>query len=772
MSARGGEISRVAVLGAGVMGTQIAALLANAGFDVDLLDLPEDDDPAGRARSALARAGNERPPMFFTPDIGLRICPGSLEDLSCLAEADWVIEAVVEDLSLKRSVLSRVSEVISETCVISSNTSGLSIGRLCDILPPESSARFLGIHFFNPVRQMRLVEVIPSAHTDSTVLARMTAFVEHSLGKRVVACRDTPNFIANRLGVFALMDALHRMASGALSVEEVDAVTGPLLGRPRSATLRLCDLIGLDTLVKVAGTAYDNLVGEPQRDVFEPPAFVERMLEAGLLGVKAAKGFYCKAGTGIEVLDLDSLQYRPSTTPELGALAAAAATRDPRMRLQATYNCEGGGRLARFARDHVNAVLVYASEHADSMASELTHVDLAMQYGFNWELGPFEMIDAIGSSTWTDGLVQEGVDVPPLVTQINHAGFFYSTESSGSGRRAFSMERHSYEPLPPSGNDDELLESATVRWQNEAAHLLEVDGVGIIVFSGKMNVIGAAALEIIHRALDTDFRALVVGGANGNFSAGADLAHMMAFIEGGDWQGLEAYLDRFQQAVMGLRYAPIAVVAAPCGLALGGGCEICLMADRRVPAAELRMGLVETVVGLIPGAGGCVEMARRFGGGGGVNDTFGFIDVFELVFSGRFSDNAMQACTWGLLDPQERIQMSEERILRSAVAIAEEMALGGYHPPESTSFSVAGGVALDVLLARLEERREVGAISAHDQRIGRLLAGVLCGGGGRETSTEQELLGLEREAFLDLCHTPETMERMGYMLKTGKPLRN
>jgi 3-hydroxyacyl-CoA dehydrogenase len=757
------------------MGTQIAALLANAGFEVDLLDLPAHGDPAGRARSALARAGNERPSLFFTPDIGLRVRPGSLEDLSCLAEADWVIEAVVEDLSLKRSVLSRVCEAISDTCVISSNTSGLSIGGLCDILPPGSSPRFLGIHFFNPVRQMRLVEVIPSAHTDPANLAKMTAFVEDHLGKKVVECRDTPNFIANRLGIFALMDALHRMVSGALSVEEVDAVTGPLLGRPRSATLRLCDLIGLDTLVKVAGTAYDNLVDERQRDVFKPPAFVERMLDAGLEGVKSAGGFYRKAEAGIEVLDLGSLQYRPSTAPELGTLTTTAATRDSRMRLQATYNCEGGGRLARFARDHVNAVLVYAAEHAASMARELTQVDLAMQYGFNWELGPFEMIDAIGSSAWAGDLEQEGMEVPALVTQINQAGgFVYSTSGSassglaisGSGRTAFSMARQVHEPVPLSGNDDELLETATVRWQNEAARVLEIDGIGIVLFSSKMNVIGAAALEVIHRALDADFRALVVGGANGMFSAGADLSHMMALIQGGDWQGLEAYLDRFQQAVMGLRHAPIAVVAAPRGLALGGGCEICLMADRRVPAAELRMGLVETSVGLIPGAGGCVEMARRFGSGRSI------ADAFELIFFGRFSDNALQARAWGLLDPAEKIEMNAECILKSAVAVAGEMALSGYHPPESTSFRVAGDVALDALWAKLEQRREVGEISAHDQRVGRLLAGVLCGGGGRETSTEQELLALEREAFLDLCHTPETMERMGHMLKTGKPLRN
>ncbi len=768
MSARGGEISRVAVLGAGVMGTQIAALLANAGFDVDLLDLPADGDPAGRARSALARAGNERPPIFFTPDIGLRIRPGSIEDLSCLAEADWVIEAVVEDLSLKGSVLSRISEVISETCVISSNTSGLSIGRLCEVLPAQPRARFLGIHFFNPVRQMRLVEVIPSAHTDSAIVARMTAFVEHSLGKRVVECRDTPNFIANRLGVFALMDALHRMESGALSVEEVDAVTGSLLGRPRTATLRLCDLIGLDTLVKVAGTAFVNLGGERQRDVFKPPAFVERMLEAGLLGVKAAGGFYRKVeGSGIEVLDLGSLQYRSSTTPELGALAAATATRDPRMRLQSAYNCEGGDRLARFARDHLNAVLVYACEHAASMASELTHVDLAMQYGFNWELGPFEMIDAIGSSTWTGGLVQKGMDVPPLMAQINQAGgFIYSTESSGSGRRAFSMMRHAHEPMPSSDNDEELLETAPVRWENEGARVLERDGIGIVVFRGKMNVIGVAAQEMIHRALDADFRALVLGGAGGNFSAGADLAHMMALIEDGDWPGLIGYLDRFQRAVMGLRYVPIPVVAAPFGLALGGGCEFCLAVDRCVPAAELSMGLVETRVGLIPGAGGCMEVARRFGSERAIGD------AFELVFAGDFSDNALQARAWGLLEPGESIEMNGERVLRSAITVANEMVQAGYHPPESIPFRVAGDTALDALQASLAERCAAGKISEHDQHIGRLLAGVLCGGGGRETSTEQELLELEREAFLDLCHTPATLERMAHMLKSGKPLKN
>lgn len=763
-----GEILRVAVLGAGAMGSQIAALLANAGLDVNLLDLPTENDPAGLARSGLARIEGARPAVFFAPDCAQRVRPGNLDDLSCLREVDWVVEAVVEDLSLKKTVLSRVARAISPSCVVSSNTSGLSIRRLCEALPSDLHARFLGVHFFNPVRQMKLVELIPSDHTDPAVADRMTAFVEESLGKRVVECRDTPNFIANRLGVFALMDALHRMEEANLSVGQVDAVTGTLLGRPRSATLRLCDLIGLDTLVKVAGTAYDNLVGERQRETFAPPGFVERMIEAGLLGAKAGAGFYRKTDAGIEAIDCADLDYRPSRTPDLGGIESVVSIRDAGQRLQGVHDCDAEDEPARFARDHLNAVLRYALEHADSMASELIHIDEAMKYGFNWELGPFETIDAIGTSNWIRGAEGQGAEVPALIAQMDRAGgCAYRTDDSGFKVSAFSIARGSYLPSSFPQDDTQLLRISKVCWQGEGGSVFDVDGIGVVVFGGKMNVIGMASLEILYRALDAGFRALVVGGANGNFSAGADLAHMVASIEAGDWPGLVSYLDHFQEAVMGLRHAPIAVVAAPVGLALGGGCEICLVADRRVPAAELRMGLVETSVGLIPGAGGCVELARRCGAGRDI------ASAFDVVFSGRFSSSADEASEWGLLEPGDDIQMNGDRVLKSALAAAEGLLQGVYDPPEDAPFPVAGTSARDTLLGRLEERRKLGEISAHDHLIGRLLADVLSGGKvGQTACTERELLDLEREAFLELCHTPETLERMVHMLKTGKSLRN
>jgi len=766
-----GEISRAAVLGAGVMGTQIAALLANAGLEVDLLDLPQDGDPAGRAKKGLANAQKDRPAVFFTPETALRVKPGSFDDLSCLGRADWIIEAVVEDLPLKSAILSQVAAVLSETCVVSSNTSGRSIERLGQVLPETLRWRFLGIHFFNPVRQMKLVEVIAGGHTDPALLARMTVFLETKLGKRVVECLDTPNFIANRLGVFALMDLFHRIEGSdpRLSVEEVDAVTGALLGRPRSATLRLCDLIGLDTLVKVAGTAYDNLVGERQRDVFKAPAFVERMLEAGLYGAKAGGGFYRKAGGAVEVLDLATLEYRPQSRPELGALADVAAIRDLPLRLQGAYQSRGD-RLASLVHHHLDALLLYATEHAASMATDLPQLDLAMRWGFNWEAGPFEIIDAIGLSTWSAGL-EDGIEVPPLAAQMESAGGSayktrQRTDGVGSERTVYSMARLSHEALPPSNDDDELLQRGTLRWHNDEARVLEFEGIGMVLFAGKMNVIGTAALEMVHRALGADFRALVVGGTRGNFSAGADLVYIMALIERGHWQELTAYLDRFQQAAMGLRYAPMPVVAALSGLALGGGCELALSVARRVPAAELRMGLVETSVGLIPGAGGCKEMVRRCGSAAQIGP------AFEVLFAGRFSDNALQARSWGLLESGDEVQMSDHRILGTALAIASGMAEAGYRPPESLPFTVAGGGALGTLESRLEEQRLAGDLSAHDQLVGRLLARVLCGGGGTGTCTEQELLDLEREAFLELCHTEATRQRIAHMLKSGKPLKN
>ena len=775
MSEREEAITRVAVLGAGVMGSQIAALLANAGFAVDLLDLAADGDPAGRARAGLARAAQNRPAAFFIPETAGAVNPGSLEDLSCLSRAEWVIEAIVEDLELKRTLLSRVAAAVSPTCVLSSNTSGLSIARLGEGLPPNLRARFLGIHFFNPVRHMRLVELVSGEQTDPALRGRMTRFLEDRLGKGVVACRDTPNFIANRLGVFALMDVLHRLGEGdpPITVEEADAVTGPLLGRPRTASLRLCDLIGLDILVDVARTAHDNLIGERERGVFKPPGFVERMLEAGLLGAKTGGGFYRKADDGIEALDLASFEYRLQQEPALGSLAPAAGIRDLGPRLASAYAtacASAAGRLGRFAGGHLDAVLAYAADHVAEMATGLNQVDLAMRWGFNWEAGPFEIIDMIGLSTWTSELERRSRTVPALAAQIERSGpSVYVTRESedgeGTGRLVYNTACEGHQPLPPSRDDDEFVQRGRVLYENVGGRVLVFDeGVGMILFTGKLNVIGNEGLEIVDRTLDAGFEALVVGGARGNFSAGADLAFVMGLIERAAWSELELYVARFQQAVMGLRHAPIPVVAAPLGLTLGGGCEICLASDLRIPAAELRMGLVETSVGLIPGAGGCKEMARRRQGEG-------IGEVFDLLCAGRFSDNALQARAWGLLEPDEAMEMNGQRIVQRALSAAASLAQGGYRPPVSGPIKLAGRAALDELDERLRERRAEGDLSAHDHLVGRLLAGVLCGRGSG-TSTEQELLDLEREAFLELSQTAATRERIAHMLTTGKPLKN
>ena len=763
-------IATAAVLGSGVMGSRIAALLANAGLRVDLYDLPENGHPTRLAEKGLASALNGRPPAFFSNEIAGSIRCRSLEDLQPLRTVQWIIEAIVEDLAAKRELLARVEDAVADSSAvqcISTNTSGLSVNGMSTDRSEVFRRHFMGIHFFNPPRYMKLVEVVPGTHTDGEVLRRMTRFLERELGKGVVECRDTPNFIANRVGVFALMDALHRMQGSDLAAEEVDTATGVMIGRPRSGTLRLCDIIGLDVLADVAATAFDNLPEDPGRKTFSAPGLLTSMVDGGLLGEKTGGGFYRKsAAGGVEALDMDSMQYRPRRQVDLGGeLAEVVSRRGFRDRLEGLM--KSGGRVAEFARGHLAEVVAYAAENGAEMAADVDRIDRAMRWGFNWEAGPFEVADLIGADRLGAQLRKCSRSVPPLLQAIRRspAGTFYT--SSRSGVQAYSLSEGIHRPAPVSGpGDADLLSSGEIADSSENARLVRLGGAGVLVFSGKLNVVGPSSLALLERTVaEVDLECLVLFGDGGNFSAGADLSYIVEQSESGRWDELESYVAGFQQACMAVRFASFPVIAAARGLALGGGCEFCLASAVRVVAAELRIGLVETAVGLIPGAGGCKEMARRSVGG--------TIDrAFRTISSGRFSDNAFQGRQWGLVQAEDRVRMNDRGLVAEALRLGSDLA-SGYQPPVEQTIEAAGDREADRFQQVLAGERVAGKITSHDYEVGVRLAGVLCGrglspGGARE----QDFLDLERETFLELCGMPATKQRMRHMLQTGKPLRN
>ena len=749
------QIRRAAVLGAGVMGAQIAALLANAGIRVDLLDLPDDEAPDGRARSGRDGLLKSRPPALFVPEYADRITTGSLDDLSCLREADWIVEAVVERLDVKRELLARVEAAARPAAVISTNTSGLSVGAMAAECSEAFRRRFLGIHFFNPPRLMKLVELVPGSGNDPDLVSGMRRFLEEELGKGTVVARDTPNFIANRLGVFAIMQALHGMEERGLNVETVDAVSGPLLGRPRSATLRLCDLIGLDTLVHVANTAREQLPDEAERETFTAPDFVRDMMERNLLGVKTGAGFYRKGERGIEAIDLGTMEFRATVEPDLGPLATAVGERTLGARLQALWPDESPA--GRFARGNLCHVLAYAAAHGREMADDLVQIDQAMRWGFNWEAGPFEVWDAVGIDTAIGALPEFGIPPPELAMEVadGAGGRFYQVELGET--RIYSPTLRAAAPVPSRSTAD---------FENDRGYVAPLrEGIGALVFDSKMNVLGPAALELARRVLEENrYRGLVLWGAGEPFSVGADLEYMVGLSERGEWQELEGYVRDFQDAIMGLRYAPVPVVAAPKGLTLGGGCEFCLGADERVAVAELRIGLVETRVGLIPAGGGCKELVRR---------ERGLLRGYQTIVLGSFTDNARQGQGWHLLDEGDEVLMNAEGQLSRATAKAIDLAEAGYQSPIRAPVAVAGGAGEAEMAGWLEAGIERYELSEHDLLVGRRLAWVMSGGGGAPRQVdEQGLLDLEREVFMELCGTGKSRERMAHMIQTGKVLRN
>jgi len=725
-------IRQAAVLGAGVMGAQIAAHLANAGVPVLLLDVTADAAAAG-----LKRAIAIKPDPFFTPDARALIRTGSLDDLSPLATVDWIIEAIIEDLAIKRALLERIDAVRAPHTIVSSNTSGIPLAAIAEGRSEGLRKHWLGTHFFNPPRYLRLVEIIPTADTDPLVTTGLSSWIDHRLGKGVVTAKDTPAFIANHLGMFGVMRLLELAGSGRYTIEEIDAITGSATGRPKSATFRTIDIAGLDILAKVGADLAKRLPREEDRAQFVPPAFVQGMLDRGLVGDKAGQGFYKKVrgaeGSEILTLDLTTFEYRPKAKVTLPELEAAKSIADVGARVKSLYF--GQHRTGELLRETLGPTLLYADRISADVAHSIDDIDRAMRWGFGWDIGPFELMDAIG------------LDAKP---------------------------RYREGALPPGAPDLLILQTAReqkkIVQSNDGASLIDLgDGVLCVEFHSKMNAIGGDTIAMLHagvREAETNFQALVVGNDGTHFSAGANLMLLLLEAQEENWDDVDMMVRAFQGATMALKLAAVPVVVAPAGLALGGGCEISLHGARVQAAAETYMGLVEVGVGLIPGGGGTKEMLIRASDPQAAFETIGF---------GKVSTSGPDARRLGYLRPGDGITMNRERLIADAKTAALALSRTGYQGRQPrAAIPVGGPSAYATLSLGVHLAWRAGRISDHDAVIGRKLAWILTGGNVPHATTlsETQLLDLEREAFLSLCGEPKTQERIAYTLKTGKTLRN
>jgi 3-hydroxyacyl-CoA dehydrogenase len=777
------DIRRVAVLGAGTMGAAIAAHAANAGLAVDLLDLDRDTVQGGFERMLAAR-----PAALASPRLAERIRLGSFEeDLDRLADADWVVEAIVERLEPKQELLARVEKTMGPEAVVSSNTSGLPLASLAEGRSDDFRRRFLGTHFFNPPRYLKLVELIPTADTDPEVLEGMRAFVERVLGKGAVVAKDSPNFIANRLGSFAGMHDVRYALEHGYPIEEVDALTGPLVGRPKTATFRLFDQVGLDIMVDVAGNLYELAPDDESREVLPAPEPLRRMLEARKLGNKTGGGFYRRGKrdgqTVFDVLDLDTLEYRPAATPDLPIVAAARDHDDLGDRLRFLLAKADEDRGARYLRDTLLPSLAYAARRVPEIADSLVEVDHAVEWGFGYQLGPFRAWDAIGVADGVAQMEALGIEVPAWVREMLAAGH----QSFYRDGQVYSPLTRGYEPVPadPEAID---LEAGKARGAevaaNGSASLVDLgDGVLCFELHAPASAIDAAVVELGARALQElesgRWAGMVIASQARNFCVGANLGEVgMAAYQGLHDQVAEA-VKGLQDVLMGLRFAPRPVVAAPHGQTLGGGAEIVLAADRVVATLETYIGLVEVGVGVIPAGGGCKELLRRI-----VTPAMRAAPdapvlpfaqrVFETIGLAKVATSAVEARELGFLEEHDVVVLDADHQLAAAKREVLDLADAYTPPAREASVYAAGLPVLAALELGVQTLQWAGQASEHDGVVARHLARVLCGGElslGQWVS-EQHILDLELEAFLALLEEPKTMERIQGFLMTGKVVRN
>lgn len=786
------KIKRVAVLGAGVMGANIAAHLANAGLKVLLLDmvpreLTKEEDakgltlasPAVRNRFAvLGVEGAVKGKGVYLKKYAALIETGNFDDhMEKISTCDWVIEVVVENLAIKTELLTgKVIKHLSPGTILSTNTSGLSVNELAKVLPAELRRNFLATHFFNPPRYMRLLELVPCLETDPVVLTSVAEFCRRRLGKGIVYGKDTPNFIGNRIGVFTMFNAMRHMTELGMTVEEVDAVAGPAMVRPKSAIFRTCDLVGNDTLVHIGRNTYESLPNDEQRETFLIPEFLNEMIAKGLYGNKVKQGFFKKEKSGISYYDYVSGEYKPAANPKFASVAAAKGGSAVK-RLQAVVN--GDDTAGHFAWRNLRDTLIYTIRRMPEIADDIVNVDNAMKWGFSWELGPFEMLDALGVGDFIARAEADGVEVPAILKQV---ASFYKFEE---GRKfVWDLEAGAYREivLPPTQiNLDILKRSGKVVESSTDASIYDLgDGVFGLEFHSKMNALDDDILEMIAKSVsraENEGVGLVIGNQGQVFSAGANLAKVAAAIRNGDFDSIDRMILALHTSLMAVKYSHVPVVAAPFNMALGGGCEVALHADAINAHAETYMGLVEIGVGLLPAGGGTKEMALRaisladqFRG-----DVSPFIaKLYNNIIMAKVSGSAAELAEMGMLRDCDGITMDIGSLIADAKRRVLAMA-ATYRPGlPLENLKAPGRNVASALKNQVWNMMAGGFATEYEVEIGNLIAEVITGG-DVPTGTlisEQHLLDLEREAFLSLCGRPKTLERIEHMLKTGKALRN
>jgi 3-hydroxyacyl-CoA dehydrogenase len=767
------------------MGARIAAHFANAGFPVDLLDIVLPDQPKRNAAAlaGIESAAKQRPVAFFTDAAKALITPGNFEDdLGRVGRCEWIVEAVAENLEIKRSLWRRVAALRAPGSSVSTNTSGIPLARISEGFDSEFRQHFLGTHFFNPPRYLHLAEVIAGAETRREVLGWVAAFCDLHLGKGVVPCKDTPNFIGNRIGCFFGAKVGLLTEEGDYTVEEVDALTGPLIGLPKSASFRLIDIIGLDVWVHVLRNLYEAAPLDPARELYRVPEIMQRMMERGWLGEKRGQGFYQRVGKGADkeiwALDRKTLEYRPARKVKFPAVEAVRGIEDLGQRLRALVaeNAAGDDRAGQFLWKLFRDFVIYAARMVPEISDRIVEIDRAMRWGYGFKLGPFELWDALGVPETVERMRREGCAIPENVERMLVSGarsFYEDADGDGDpGTRYFDLNAGGYAELekrPGVMVLGEIKRARGVVKTNPGASLVDLgDGVLCLEFHSKMNALGEDMIQMVAGALDEvdrGFEALVVANDGENFSVGANLMMVLLASQEGDWDELDTAIRRFQAACMAMKYASRPVVAAAFGMALGGGCEVVLHAARVQASAETYMGLVETGVGLIPAGGGCKEMLLRLGNAK---------RAFDLIGFGKVSESAAHARELGFLRQSDGLTMNRERLTADAKAAALGMVAGWSPGMPRQDIAVEGDAGYATLKMGMKLAAEGGYITEYDCVVGEKLAYVLSGGRltGTQKVSEQYLLDLEREAFLSLCGNVKTQERMQYMLKNGKALRN
>ena len=798
------HIKKVAVIGSGIMGSGIACHFANIGVEVLLLDIvPRELNDKEKAKGltledkvvrnrmvndALKAALKSKPSPIYHQNFANRITTGNLEDdIAKVSQVDWIIEVVVERLDIKKQVFENLEKYRTPGTLITSNTSGIPIKFMSEGRSEDFEKHFCGTHFFNPARYLKLFEIIPGPKTDADVLNFLNGYGEKFLGKTSVVAKDTPAFIGNRIGIFSIQSLFHMVKDMDMTVEEVDKLTGPVIGRPKSATFRTVDVVGLDTLVHVANGIYDNCKDDERHDLFKLPGFINTMMENKWLGSKTGQGFYKKSKndkgkTEILTLDLETMDYRSKKSAKFATLELTK-TIDKVVDRFAVL-CGGKDKAGEFYRKSFGQLFAYVSHRIPEITDELYKIDDAMKAGFGWEHGPFQIWDAVGLDKGLEFIKAEGLEAAAWVQEMKSAGkdSFYSVKEGST--YFYDIPKKSMEKIP--GQDafiilDNIRKSKEV-FKNAGVVVEDLgDGILNVEFQSKMNTIGGDVLNGLNKAIDMaekDFQGLVVGNQAANFSVGANIGMIFMMAVEQEYDELNMAIKYFQDTMMRMRYSSIPTISAPHGMALGGGCEISLHADKVVAAAETYMGLVEFGVGVLPGGGGSKEMALR------AQDTFKKGDVelnvlqeyFLTIGMAKVSTSAYEAFDLGLLQKgKDIVVVNKDRQIATAKAHAILMAESGYTQPAARNdIKVLGKQALGMFVVGTDSMEASHYISEHDKKIANKLAYVMAGGDLSEPTrvSEQYLLDIEREAFLSLCTERKTLERIQHMLKTGKPLRN